>query len=130
MCQIPSPRYPSIRELPSPTPVAAKANGANSSFLPRSLGQVRELLAHKLVYVVVVPILDSVDVAQPTVPPCPPPIPYAPLGVARHLAGCEVPDRGRGRSRQTKKGLMTRSVPNPWLPLTRTARRTHARTRA
>jgi hypothetical protein len=38
-----------------------------------------------------------------------------------------LPARNRGRSRQTRKGSMTRRFPNPWLAPTCTGRRTYAR---
>ena len=82
---------------------------------PRSLDQVDEMLSHKLVDVVVETVVYAVDLAQPTVHACPLPIAYPSLGEARHPAGGEVPVQGRARSRQTKKGSMTRSFPNPWL---------------
>jgi hypothetical protein len=85
---------------------------------------------HKLVYVVVVTVVQAVDLAQPSVPACPLPIAYASPGEARYPAGGEVPPRGRGqRYRQSREhdSRFSESIVRP----TRTARRpcAHARVR-
>src|SRR5215204_4791305 len=63
--------------------MAAKVNGAGDK-LPAPLDHELKL-GHKLVNVVVVAVVDAVDVTQPTVPACPLPVAYPPLGEARHL---------------------------------------------
>jgi hypothetical protein len=64
---------------------------------------------------------NGVDVVEPPVPACPPPITYTSLGEARHPAGSEVPAGSRARNRQAKKGGMTQGLPHLWLAPTRMA---------
>src|SRR5215211_428785 len=73
-----------MRELTSANHIRSGNGAEGISSAPFARSGIHEVLAHKLIDVVVEAVVYAMDVAQLTVPACPLPITYPPLGEGSH----------------------------------------------